>query len=153
MRQSYKQLPGRRVFLSAMLMFIYQPVSDAFTLQQAEHHALRADPLVESYRAQARSYSESSVSEGTLPDPRLRLGAVNLPVDSFDLKQEQMTQMVVGIKQDFPRGDSRQYSQQQTELLSRSASAQEEDARRRVISEVRQTYLNLYYEIASIKIE
>jgi outer membrane protein TolC len=149
-RYSIGRITVLRSFLCAGLLYC----SNAFSLnlRQAEQLALQSDPSVESFRATSLSFIDESVADDTLPDPKLRLGAVNVPVDTFDLEQEQMTQMVVGIKQDFPRGDSRQYRQQQTELLSRSASALAEDARRKVISEVRQTYLNLYYQIASIKI-
>ncbi len=144
----YKKLV-RFALASAML---WPGVLPALSLEQAEQIALESDPLVESFQATARSYSEESVSDGTLPDPKLKLGAVNVPVDSFDLEQEQMTQLVVGIKQDFPRGSSRQIKRQQTQWLSQSALAQAEDARRKLTSDVRQAYLNLYYEIAALDI-
>jgi len=124
----------------------------ALSLDQAEKLALKSDPRVLGYQSTARSYEEASVSDRTLPDPRLMLGAVNVPVDSFDLSQEAMTQLKVGIRQDFPRGSSLEIKQQQSQWLSRSASALAQDARRKLISDVRQTYLNLYYEVAALNI-
>lgn len=123
--------------------------ASALTLQLAEKLAIRDDPSIESFRATSRSYSEASVADDTLPDPRLVLGAVNVPVDSFDLEQEAMTQLKVGIVQSFPRGDTLALKQQQSQSLSRSALARADDAKLKTISDVRETYLNLYYEIAA----
>jgi outer membrane protein TolC len=39
---------------------------------------------------------------GSLPDPRLTVGAMSLPVDTFELDQEPMTQITVGVAQTFP---------------------------------------------------
>ena len=124
----------------------------ALSLQQAEQLAVKEDPSIESYRATSRSYVEESVADNTLPDPRLLLGAVNVPVDTFALDQEPMTQLKVGIVQNFPRGDTLALKQQQSQFLSRSASAMADDTKRKTISEVRETYLNLYYEIAAYEI-
>ena len=74
----------------------------ALNLQQAEHLAVQADPAIEKFKATSLSYANSSIADDTLPDPKLRLGAVNVPVDTFDLEQEQMTQIKVGIQQDHP---------------------------------------------------
>ena len=124
----------------------------ALSLDQAEKLALKSDPLVLGYQSTARSYEEASISDSSLPDPRLMLGAVNVPVDTFDLSQEAMTQLKVGIRQDFPRGSSLEIKQQQSQWLSRSATELAQDARRKLISDVRLTYLNLYYEVAALNI-
>jgi outer membrane protein TolC len=124
----------------------------ALNLAQAEKLAVNDDPSIESFQATSRSYGEESVADDTLPDPRLVFGAVNVPVDTFDLDQEPMTQLKVGVVQTFPRGDTLQLKQQQSQSLSRSASAMADDARLKTISNVRETYLNLYYEVAAYRI-
>jgi len=124
----------------------------ALNLSQAEQLAIQHDPSIESFRSTSRSYVEESVADDTLPDPRLVLGAVNVPVDTFDLEQEPMTQLKVGIVQSFPRGDTLELKQQQSQSLSRSASAMADDARLKTISNVRETYLNLYYEVSAYQI-
>jgi outer membrane protein TolC len=139
------------LFLATALFFL-PAVSYGLNLEQAEQMALKSDPRVKGLQAAARSYEEESISDSTLPDPKLLLGAVNVPVDSFDLSQEPMTQLKVGIRQDFPRGDSLDIKQQQSQWLSRSAMAQARDARRKLIRDVRQAYLNLYYEVVALEI-
>lgn len=137
--------------LVLLLLGAFTNVS-ALTLNEAENLALMADPLVESYRAMSRSFDEKSVADGTLPDPKLTMGAVNIPVDSYDLEQEQMTQVKLGIKQHFPRGDTLELEQQQSKLMSTASIAQAEDAKRKVLKNVRETFLSLYYEIAANRI-
>ncbi len=138
--------------LLATTLFFLPGACFGLSLEQAEQMALKSDPRVKGLQATARSYDEESISDSTLPDPKLLLGAVNVPVDSFDLSQEPMTQLKVGIRQDFPRGDSLDIKQQQSQWLSRSAMAQAQDARRKLIRDVRQAYLNLYYEVVALEI-
>ena len=124
----------------------------ALDLQQAEKLAVRADPVIEGFRAKSRSHTETSVADSSLPDPQLRLGAANVPVDTFDLEQEQMTQLKLGIMQHFPRGDSLTIKQKQSRYLSESAQAKADDETLKVIRDVRENYLNLFYELAARRI-
>lgn len=138
---------------AAALIITYLPVQAlALSLQEVEQLALETDPLINSHRATSRSFMEESVSSGSLPDPKLLLGAVNVPVDTFDLSQEPMTQLKVGIKQDFPRGRSLELSQQHSQWMSRSSLALSRDAELKVLSNVRQSYLSLYYETSALHI-
>lgn len=137
------------LFLSMMLL-----ANNVFALnlQQAEHLAVQADPAIEKFKATSLSYANASIADDTLPDPKLHLGAVNVPVDTFDLEQEQMTQLKIGVQQDFPRGNSLALKQQQSQFLSRSALASADDASLQIIRDVRESYLNLYYEISAYQI-
>lgn len=124
----------------------------ALNLQQAEHLAVQADPAIEKFKAVSLSHVNAAIADDSLPDPKLRLGAVNVPVDTFDLEQEQMTQLKIGVQQDFPRGNSLAIKQQQSQYLSRSALASADDASLQIIRDVRESYLNLYYEISAYQI-
>lgn len=139
------------IFLFFSMMMLANNVA-ALDLQQAEHLAVQADPEIEIFKARSRSFDYSSVADDTLPDPKLRLGAINVPVDSFDLEQEQMTQLKIGVQQNFPRGDSLALKQQQSQYLSRSALAMADDASLKIIRDVRESYLNLFYEISAYQI-
>ncbi len=140
--------------LFGSVLFVLLAVSDAqaLSLKQAEQIAIQADPMVENFRATSRSFDEASVADDTLPDPKLRLGAVNVPVDTFDLEQEQMTQLKIGVQQNFPRGNSLALKQQQSQFLSSSALAMADDARLKILRDVRENYLNLFYEITAYQI-
>ena len=139
-------------FLLCTASLLFAANLHALNLKQAEQLAIQSDPSIESFKATSRSFVDESVADNTLPDPKLRLGAVNVPVDTFDLEQEQMTQLKVGIQQNFPRGNSRALKQQQSRFLSRSALAMADDATLKIIRDVRQNYLNLFYEVSAYQI-
>ncbi len=135
-----------------VLLSLFTGNASALNLKQAESLAVQADPVIERFKATSRSFVYASIADDTLPDPKLRLGAVNVPVDSFDLEQEQMTQLKIGVQQNFPRGDSLAIKQQRSQYLSRSALARADDASLKIIRDVRETYLNLFYEISAYQI-
>ena len=139
-------------FLLCLVSLLFASNINALNLKQAEQLATQSDPLIESFKATSRSFVDESVADDTLPDPKLRLGAVNVPVDTFDLEQEQMTQLKVGIQQNFPRGNSLALKQQQSRFLSHSALAMADDAKLKIVRNVRQNYLNLYYEVSAYQI-
>ncbi len=144
----------KRLFRSLLCLvsLLFAGNINALDLKQAEQLAIHSDPSIESFKATSRSFVDESVAENTLPDPKLRLGAVNVPVDTFDLEQEQMTQLKVGIQQNFPRGNSLALKQQQSRFLSRSALAMADDARLKIVRNVRHSYLNLFYEVSAYQI-
>ncbi len=151
MCQSYINILQFRCIVSVALLFATSNVL-ALDLQQAEQLAIRSDPSIEAYKATSQSFVDESVADDTLPDPKLRFGAVNVPVDTFDLDQEQMTQVKVGIVQNFPRGNVLSIKQQQSRYLSRAAMSMADDAQLKIIRDLRETYLNLFYEVSAYQI-
>ena len=153
MRQSYTFSNYLLICMMHISVLLILPdAAYALNLKQVEQIALDNDPIVNSHEATSRSFSEMALFSATLPDPKLILGAVNMPVDTFDLSQEAMTQLKVGIQQEFPQGDLLNLTQKQAEWMSRSSLAQAEDTKRKVLSNARQTYLNLYYEVSALNI-
>ena len=147
-------LPFKKNTILGLVCLALWPAMSAMALdlKQAEQMAVQSDPSVERFRAASRSYEEASYADDSLPDPKLRLGASNLPVDTFSLDQEAMTQLKVGIQQNFPAGDTLEIKQKQSQYLSSSAMALAEDARLKIIRDVRETYLNLYFETTAHQI-
>ena len=134
-------------FTAVLIMMNLPCVAFALSLQQAEQLALEADPLIMSYKASSRSYDAEATANGTLPDPKLRLGMFNVPLDTFSTSEDPSTQLRIGIQQEFPRGDTTDLKQQQSKWLAQAAMAQAEDQRLQLLMNVRDTYLNLYHEI------
>jgi len=144
----HKKLCTASVFILATL-----PASVlALDLSQAEQLAVQSDPSIERYKATSRSFTEESFADNTLPDPKLRFGASNIPVDTFALDQENMTQLKLGIQQSFPAGDTLEIKSQQSKYFSSSALALADDVELKILRDVRETYLNLYYEISAHQI-
>jgi len=126
---------------------LFPSLGYGLTLKRAEHLALETDPIVKGFEATSRALLDESVSNNTLPDPKLRLGLFNLPIDSLSTTEQPTTQFRLGIQQMFPRGDSLDINQEKAEWLSKSASAQSENSKRMILRDLRETFLNLFYEI------
>lgn len=76
------------------------------SLEQAVTLALQNDPWLQGNQLRQTATEHRSIAARALPDPQVSLGMMNLPTDSWDLDQEGMTQLKVGVTQMFPRGDS-----------------------------------------------
>ena len=115
------------------------------TLEESIRLALEHDTGFRISQARSTALQEQAVANDALPDPKLKLGLMNFPTDTFERDQEPMTQLQLGIQQMFPAGDSLEYKSRQT--LSR-AQAQEylsEAQRRQLVRNVRQAWLEWYY--------
>jgi outer membrane protein TolC len=122
------------------------PVAAALTLAEAERLALGDDPTVAASQARAQALREDAVAAGQLPDPQLKAGLFNLPLDTFDIDQEPTTQLRLGLQQTFPRGASLKHRQRQAEWNATSEQFRAEDEARKLVREVRDSFLELYYQ-------
>jgi len=134
------------------LLFLFSDSLLALNLPQAEQLAISDDPMVKSYLASSRAFDEQAIADNTLPDPQLRLGLFNLPIDSFSTTREPSTQLRIGVQQAFPKGDSLEYKQQQSRWLAKASLAQADDENLKIIRDLREAYLNLFYQLQAEKI-
>ncbi|HHH43491.1 MAG TPA: TolC family protein [Gammaproteobacteria bacterium] len=125
---------------------------DRLTLEETERLALQADLTAPRFEALANARKEQAVAAGQLPDPKLKLGAMNLPIDSFDRKQENMTQMQVGIQQSFPPGRTLGLRSEQAEVLAGADQARARSMTRQVLRDVRERYLDIFYQVEAGRI-
>lgn len=140
--------------LSLLVLLLIGHVANAMplTLKQAERAALSQSPEVKSLRAKTEALGQSAIAAGQLSDPKLMLGAMNVPVDTFNFSQEPMTQVQVGLMQAFPRGRSLHYKSLQKHDLSIAESHKQQAMRLQVLQGVRLSWLNLYYWIHAKRI-
>ncbi len=75
---------------------------DLLQLQDAISEALNSNPGLARVGSFAKALAKKPSQAESLPDPHLSLNARNLPTDTFNLEQEPMTQLQVGIMQAFP---------------------------------------------------
>jgi outer membrane protein TolC len=126
--------------------------ADALSLQAAERLAVSSDALILSARAEHTAMNEMAVAARQLEDPKVRLGLLSLPVDTFHLGQEPMTQVQVGIQQKFFRGDSRELRGVRYEHLAGRQQAMSAERERAIRQKVRQHYLDVMLEIRMLEI-
>lgn len=117
----------------------------ALTLPEAEQLALQQEPGVVAARERARAFDERAVAADTLPDPQVRVGVANVPVDSRDLSAEPMTQKLIGVRQQFPPAGSLDAHRREFEYRAGSQQAMAGARAREVRREVRHAWLEVYY--------
>ena len=122
-----------------------QAAAAGLTLAESERIAIDRDAMLREMRAQGAAMRERAVMDGELMDPQLRVGAVNVPVDSFSLDAEDMTMLEVGVVQEFQPGKSRRLSRKQMEQLATAMDATALDRERIVRREVRKLWTQLAY--------
>ena len=137
----------KRVIAGMFASLLLFPVraAEPLPLAEAERLALERDAVLAVLRAEVRALQESAVADGSLPDPRLKLGAMSVPVDTFDLDQEPMTQLQVGIQQAFPPGDTLAIRSRRTNRLAAAREAAVRERIRRVRRDVRLDWLETFY--------
>jgi outer membrane protein TolC len=145
----------RILILLAGLCFLAVTVTaDALTLEDAERAALASEPGTLNLQGQSMALRELAISDGQLPDPMLQLGAINVPVDSFELDQAPMTQMRIGVKQEFPGGRTREIRTERTLLQSEAMSYKAADRRLKVLRELRTSWFEaLFWDAALALLE
>lgn len=120
-------------------------MDSVLTIESAVRLSLENEPGISSQDWKVRSLAEKAISESQLPDPKLKIGYLNLPTDTYDLDQENMTQFKIGITQSFPAGDVLDIKQKKIEKQSLAMREKQEQRKLMIIRNVRLTYLEIYY--------
>lgn len=118
--------------------------ADLLSLARAEALALEHAPMIARARANAAAASERVVHEGRLPDPALTFSAINVPTDSFSLKDDDMTMLGIGVRQAFPPGNSLALRSQRAAATLTGVEARQELERRNVLKQVRRAWFDLH---------
>jgi outer membrane protein TolC len=125
--------------------------ADELTLAEAERLALDTAPWLKHHRAAVTAAGERAVYEGRLPDPQLTLGAVNVPTDSWRLNQEDMTMVMIGLRQRFPPGQTLRLREQRAREEQSRERAKSELEQRQLLRQVRLAWFELYYQEAALR--
>jgi outer membrane protein TolC len=140
-------LKAMRRVLAAMLLLCSGSTAvfaAELTIQEAGQLALQDDYTLQAINARNRSLTELSAAAETLPDPVLKLGFANLPTDTLNLGQEPMTQAVIGVRQMFPRGQTRSLNSARISESAARNDAEAEDRKLQVLLAVREQYTQIY---------
>ena len=115
------------------------------SLADAERIAIDRDAVLRQLAVESDGMRQRAIAEGQLMDPRLRVGAVNVPVDSWSFTAEDMTMVEVGVTQEFPAGRTRELSRKRMEQIASASQASADDRRRVVQRELRRVWVELAY--------
>ena len=88
---------------------------------------------------------QRAIAAGQLPDPKLRVGLANFPLESGGFATEGMTQGQLGVRQSFPPGKTRAVSTRQFQSLALEMNEKADARNRDVLTAVRNAWLESYY--------
>jgi len=118
----------------------------SLSLSQAVYLARQAnDPTVARLENKAIALEERSVALSQLPDPTVRGSVENLPLDSFRLDQENMTQVRMTVRQAFPAGNTLDLKGQKSREKAAGIRAQKELVLRKIDLSIRTHWYDLFY--------
>ena len=136
-----------RLILLSISVSLTLPVwaqSDELTQALAENEAVMTHPWFSANRQRQAAVNARSIAAATEADPKISLGLANLPLDNFDFNQEGMTQLKVGISQQFGRGDSLALMQKQLQQQSLAYPLMRSDRQAKVRVNAGVLWLKLY---------
>lgn len=143
--------PFHRVAAAAALYLAFGLPSWAgapLTLLEALETAVSRSQQIAAQDAVITSAREQAVSAAQLPDPVLKLGVDNLPVngeDRFSLTNDFMTMRRIGVMQEIPRAEKRQLRAERFERDAQRAQAERQMALATVQRSTATAWLDLYY--------
>ena len=115
------------------------------SLSQAEALAVRVNPSLEGLRQAVVGLRHEAVAVGQLPDPRLSLGAQNVPLDNFSMSQQQMSVVQFGVSQAFPAWGALTARRRKAAFTTRAAIENGYERRAEIVFLLRQAWFATLY--------
>lgn len=120
----------------------------ALSLTAALDIAARESSLLSAQRSAIAAAGEMTVAARELPDPKLKLGLDNLPLDGperYSLTQDFMTMRKIGVMQEFPRAEKREIRGRRAEHELAREHAALGDARAALRRDVALSWMERYF--------
>jgi len=149
-----------RFFISATLFFgvLQLAVSSCaaeplkpLTLPEAQRLALTHSRQLNAQDAGISASREMAVVSGQLPDPVLKFGIDNLPIegsDRFSLSRDFMTMRRIGVMQEMTRADKRQLKSERFEREAEKSLAEKNSSIAAIQRDTALAWLDRYYSEA-----
>ncbi len=116
------------------------------SLDEAERLTLQRHPLLSQSQAEVEVSRARALSAGQLPDPQVRFGMQNVPIDSLALNRDEMSMVTLGVTQMFPPLGKRGLIQQSARAETISSHSKYRDTQARLRHEVHMAWLDVYYQ-------
>ncbi|MDN3616698.1 TolC family protein [Vibrio gallaecicus] len=124
---------------------VYETYNSNQQLKILIEMALSHDASRKQYFSQSQAMRESGVASATLMDPKLKVGFGGLPVESFKFDEDPMTNISVGLMQQFERGSTldlnRKKANQQANVVDHQVQVREYE----IANNMTQLWLELGY--------
>lgn len=134
--------------LSVALLVALHAHAQTLTLDGAQRLAVERSRQLAAQDSAVAASREMAVAAGQLPDPVLKLGVDNLPVDGtdrFSFTRDFMTMRRVGVMQELTRGAKRDLRAQRFEKEAEKSAAQKDAALAGVQRDTALAWLDRYF--------
>ncbi|MCX5887780.1 MAG: TolC family protein, partial [Proteobacteria bacterium] len=121
-------------------------------LKQLIEDALNNNPELTAHQEGLKAYGERPAQEGALEDPRLTIGVMSLPVDTFDFNQEDMTTKQIELMQRLPFPGKLGLKKEMATKEYLAASQALEEKKREITKRVRMLYFDLSFVNKALEI-
>ncbi|EGU48055.1 putative outer membrane cation efflux protein [Vibrio ichthyoenteri ATCC 700023] len=115
------------------------------TLEQLIEIAIENDATRRQFIELSNASLNSGLAKATLADPTIKVGFGGVPIDSFQLDQDPMSNISLGVMQKFDRGDTTTYQAQQAQNQAQIGLSQANLRAREVAMQVTTLWLELGY--------
>ncbi len=115
------------------------------TEQAAVEMTVRNNPGLAEFQARASAAAAIPSQAGTLPDPMLSFNTWNLPTNTFNLSQEPMTQLQIGLSQALPFPGKLALREEAAQHEAEAVSNSVEELRLTLIRDVKSTWWQLFF--------
>ncbi len=124
-----------------------EPNTEPLTLEEVAGLALEHQPNLDAYAKASDAAREAAVAESKLPDPQLKFGVQNVPVNgegAYRLNREDMTMVAVGVMQEIVRQPVRAAAANRMQAESEQLQAERAAEARRVVRDAKLAWVDAY---------
>lgn len=146
------QLMGQIAFAAALVASLAGApgalLAAPLSLPEAQRRALERSRLLNAYDASVASSMQMAQAAGQLPDPVLRLGIDNMPIDGsdrFSLTRDFMTMRRIGVMQEVTSSEKRGLKRERFEREAEKSLAEKEAATAAIQRDTALAWLDRYY--------
>jgi len=136
-----------RVLTCVLIAMAYcsQVIAEPLLLKKAVAEALANNPGLAAIQARADALAQIPSQVDSLPDPRLSMNLMNMPLDSFSFTQEGMTQFQVGVSQALPYPGKLALKAKAANQIAEAATSTIDERRLQLASDVKRVWWNIFY--------
>jgi outer membrane protein, heavy metal efflux system len=155
-----KTLPKYLWFALAMTLILnigsgslaQETKSASLRLNDLVQEALNKNPDVLVAKSKWEAIKERPPQAGSLDDPVLGLGILNLPTDTFSFRQEDMTQKEISLTQRLPYPGKRDLRSEVAEKEAQAAFNDYQEVKVRVARDVKMAFYELFFVNKAIEV-
>jgi outer membrane protein TolC len=140
---------------AALALLALSARAQTLSLEEAQKRALERSRQVAAQSLSITASREMSVAAGQLPDPVLKMGVDNLPIngeDRFSFTRDFMTMRRIGLSQELTRGEKRELRAQRFEREAEKSAAERAGAIASVERNTALAWLDRYYAEAMARV-